>query len=68
MIAMAVGIATMALVVFAGRLTPLLPWLAPAARVAWPWYVLIGTSLTLVVGVLSSFTHAAPPDKAIAAS
>jgi hypothetical protein len=28
--------------------------------VAWPWYVLIGTSLTFVTGALSSLTHPAP--------
>lgn len=66
-LAMAVGIAAMAFVVFAKQLSPLLPWLEPLGRIAWPWYVLIGTSITLIVGVLSSFTHAALPQKAPAA-
>jgi Na+/proline symporter len=29
--------------------------------VAWPWFVLIGTSVTLVIGVLSSLSRPAPP-------
>jgi solute:Na+ symporter, SSS family len=28
--------------------------------IAWPWYVLIGASITMLVGILSSFTHPAP--------
>jgi hypothetical protein len=34
--------------------------LAPFAVIAWPWFVLIGTTLTFVTGILSSFTHAPP--------
>jgi len=30
------------------------------ATIAWPWYVLIGLTITFVTGMLSSFTHAAP--------
>ncbi len=61
---MSVGIAAMAFVVFAKQIAAavpaLAPSLAPVARIAWPWYVLIGTAITLAVGILSSFTHAAP--------
>lgn len=61
---MAVGIGTMSVVVFAKALSgwfpDMAPTLAPFARIAWPWYVLIGTSLTFVTGLLSSFTHATP--------
>jgi len=61
---MSVGIAAMAFVVFAKPLVTafpaLLPWLGGVKDVAWPWYVLIGTSLTFVTGVLSSLTHPAP--------
>ena len=32
--------------------------------VAWPWFVLIGTSVTLVTGILSSLSHPEPPDAA----
>jgi Na+/proline symporter len=61
---MSVGIFTMAFIVFAKQISAVAPSLAaalgPVARVAWPWYVLIGTAITLTVGVLSSFTHPAP--------
>jgi SSS family transporter len=68
--AMSVAIAVMAVVVFSGRLLAwaggpgnagALSWLEPLSKIAWPWYVLIGTTITLVVGILSSFTHAPPP-------
>ncbi|HYC50302.1 MAG TPA: sodium:solute symporter [Gemmatimonadaceae bacterium] len=52
---MSVGIIAMAFVVFAKQLTPMLPMLEPLGRIAWPWYVLIGTTITMVVGTLSSF-------------
>jgi SSS family solute:Na+ symporter len=62
-VGMAVGIATMTLVVFARPLAAAYPSLAdtlsPLGRVAWPWYVLIGTTITMLVGILSSYTHAA---------
>lgn len=61
---MSVGIGVMAFIVFAKQIATVFPSLAdalgPAARIAWPWYVLIGTAITLTVGVLSSFTHPAP--------
>lgn len=64
-IGMSVGIAAMAFIVFAKQLTAAYPSLAPAlsgvAGIAWPWYVLIGTTLTVTAGILASFTHAAPP-------
>ena len=62
-IGMSTGIAVMAVVVFAGRLVPFIPVLAPAAKIAWPWYVLIGTSITMLTGILVSFTHAATEEK-----
>ncbi len=59
-----VGIAAMAFVVFARQLSAEYPSLAetlgPLARVAWPWYVLIGTSITFIVGMISSLTHPPP--------
>jgi solute:Na+ symporter, SSS family len=59
-----VGIAAMSFVVFARQLSAAFPALAdtlgPFARVAWPWYVLIGTSISVIVGVISSFTHPTP--------
>jgi SSS family solute:Na+ symporter len=58
---MSVGIATMAVVVFARQLSGPFPALEPLSRIAWPWYVLIGTTITLTVGMLSSLTHPLPP-------
>jgi SSS family solute:Na+ symporter len=48
-VGMAVGIAAMAVVVFDKSIAP---------RIAWPWYVLIGTTITLGAGITSSWTHA----------
>ena len=58
--ATAVTIVVMLVVVFAGRLSRQsgLEWLAPAGRLAWPWYVPLGTAITLSVGVLSSLLGA----------
>ncbi len=60
---MSVGIGCMAFIVFAKQLVAAYPSLAPYltqfAGIAWPWYVLIGTSITFGTGVLSSFTHGA---------
>lgn len=59
---MSVAIAVMAIIVFSRQLLPMLPSmsgvLTPLTRIAWPWYVLIGTSITMLVGITSSFTHA----------
>jgi SSS family solute:Na+ symporter len=64
---MSVGIAVMALVVFARQLSGTLAFLRPlgscgpdgtANCIAWPWYVLIGTTITVLVGVVSSFIGA----------
>jgi solute:Na+ symporter, SSS family len=61
---MAVGIAAMTFIVFAAPLSTMFPPLAgplaPFAAIAWPWYVLIGTTITITVGVVSSLTHARP--------
>jgi hypothetical protein len=54
---MAVGIFAMALIVFAKQLSGPFPALAPLGKIAWPWYVLIGTTITMTVGILSSLTH-----------
>jgi Na+/proline symporter len=65
---MAVGIAAMSLVVFAtpiaAHLPLLAPVLAPLGSIAWPWYVAIGTTLTLTVGTLSSWSHPMPVPEA----
>ncbi|HEY2065571.1 MAG TPA: sodium:solute symporter [Gemmatimonadaceae bacterium] len=61
---MSVAIATMAFIVFAKPIAAAYPslagTLAPFAGIAWPWYVLIGTIITLIVGMLSSLTHPMP--------
>lgn len=71
-IGMSVGIVAMAFVVFAARISAAVPALAPAltpvSHIAWPWYVLIGTTITLAVGILSSFTHPVPTQQSISAS
>jgi len=63
-IGMSIGIAAMAFVVFAKQISAAYPalgsTLGPFARVAWPWYVLIGTTITLAAGIAASFTHPAP--------
>ena len=60
---MSIGIGCMAFIVFAKQLVAAFPgldgMLGGVAMIAWPWYVLIGTSITFVCGMLSSFTHAA---------
>ena len=61
LLGMSVGILSMACVVFARPLAAAFPALrgalGPFAGVAWPWYVLIGVSITLSTGLLSSLTH-----------
>ena len=61
---MSVAIATMAFVVFAKPITAAYPsltsTLAPVSGIAYPWFVLIGVTITLVVGTISSFTHPMP--------
>ena len=65
LVGMSVGILAMAIVVSArplGAAFPALaPSLAPVARIAWPWYVLIGTTITMLTGMLSSLAHEMPP-------
>jgi SSS family transporter len=61
---MSIAIATMAFIVFAKPISAAYPslssTLAPFGNIAWPWYVLIGTTITLLVGIISSFTHPMP--------
>ncbi len=63
-IGMSVGIACMSVIVFATALSTAIPSLAPMLEpvrgIAWPWYVLIGTTITMAAGVVSSLTHAVP--------
>jgi SSS family transporter len=63
---MAVGIIAMSFVVFAKPIMAEFPSLTaaltPISHIAFPWYVLIGTTFTMGVAILSSFTHPAPTD------
>jgi SSS family transporter len=50
-----VTVLVMVVVIFAKRLAADgMDWLAPVGRLAWPWYVPLGTALTLAVATLSS--------------
>jgi solute:Na+ symporter, SSS family len=55
--AVAITVLAMLLVVFSRSLSayPALEWLAPVARLAWPWYVPFGTLLALSTGILLSY-------------
>jgi Na+/proline symporter len=61
---MSVAITVMAFIVFAKQIIAAFPGLTglltPVSTIAWPWYVLIGLTITMIVGILSSFTHRAP--------
>ena len=58
---MSVAIVVMSFIVFAKQLLPVFPSmtgvLTDLSKIAWPWYVLIGTTITMLVGITSSFTH-----------
>ena len=62
---MLVGITVMGFIVFANQIIAASPGMASllggVATIAFPWYVLIGTSITMAVGMLSSLTHPMPP-------
>jgi SSS family solute:Na+ symporter len=55
--AVAITVALMLLVIFAKRLSGYsgLEWLTPLGRLAWPWYVPLGTLLTVGWGVALSY-------------
>ncbi len=56
-----VTVVCMTVVIFAKRLAaaPGLEWLAPLGRLAWPWYVPLGTTLTVATAALLSLLPAA---------
>jgi Na+/proline symporter len=58
--AVAVTVAAMLVVIFARRLAEVsaLAWLEPVGRLAWPWYVPLGTLLAFGTGVLLSYLPA----------
>jgi Na+/proline symporter len=55
--AVAVTVCVMLVVIFAKRLAvlPALVWLEPVGRLAWPWYVPLGTALAFCTGVALSY-------------
>ena len=55
--AVAVTVCVMLFVIFAKRLAawPVLAWLEPVGRLAWPWYVPLGTALAFCTGVALSY-------------
>ena len=59
-VAISLTVGAMLVVVFAKQLSGIsvLAWLAPVARLAWPWYVPLGTVLTVGAGVLLSLRRA----------
>jgi SSS family transporter len=59
---MSVGILAMAFIVFSKQIIAVVPALTGVIghTIAWPWFVLIGTSITFIVGALSSMTHEMP--------
>jgi len=61
--AVCVTVFTMLIVVFAARLVALtgLSWLAPVGRLAWPWYVPLGTLLAVGTGIASSIMVRSTP-------
>jgi len=60
----AVSLAVMLVVFFARALAerPWLGWLAPAGRLAWPWYVPLGTLLAVAAGTVSRRLRGPAPD------
>ncbi|HJQ11416.1 MAG TPA: sodium:solute symporter [Gemmatimonadaceae bacterium] len=65
---MAVGIIAMSFVVFAKQMINIFPsmtgLLTTLSHISFPWFVLIGTTFTVGVGILSSFTHQQPTGRA----
>ena len=68
-VGMAVGIVAMSFVVFAKPMMSIFPGmtglLTTLSHISFPWYVLIGTSFTVGIGILSSFTHPPPVPRAV---
>jgi hypothetical protein len=52
----------MLVVIFSKRLMTIegLHWLEPVSRLAWPWYVPLGTVLTIMTGFVASCFHPQP--------
>ncbi len=63
--AVAVTVSVMLGVVFAARLgaLPGLAWLGPIGRLAWPWYVPLGTLIAVGTGIVSSIMGTGAPTR-----
>ncbi len=64
-LALVASSALMGIVVFSARLAPLMgapPLLVLASKLAWPWYVPMGTVLTVTIGLVSSLVPATERD------
>lgn len=63
--AIAITVTVMLVVFFAKALArwPGLEWLAPAGRLAWPWYVPLGTAITVVTGLALGLVRGREPEK-----
>ena len=57
MVGVGATVAIMLVILFAARLAtwPGLAWLAPVGRLAWPWYVPLGTAICLLTGWAASW-------------
>ncbi len=68
-VAVCLTVILMLLVVFAKPLSssPAFAWLAPAGRLAWPWYVPVGTLLAVGAGVAFSYLPNGTKTKQLAA-
>ncbi|MEO8448925.1 MAG: sodium:solute symporter [Gemmatimonadota bacterium] len=49
-VASSITMVVMLIVIFAKQLSTAIPWLTPVGSLAWPWYVPLGTGLTLAIG------------------
>ena len=59
-VAIVVSVLVMIPIVFAGTILKLIhdpdpQWLVTLSKLAWPWYVPLGTAITIIVGMVSSF-------------
>ena len=64
-VAISITIVVMLMVVFSRRLGTVagFGWLAPVGQLAWPWYVPLGTVLTIALGMLMSIAPGNRPEE-----
>jgi SSS family transporter len=63
--AMLITVVVMLVLLFAGRIgqLPGMAWLSPMSRLAWPWYVPLGTAITVATGLLFSTLGSRPREE-----